>query len=148
MNELLRALLYGSFALAGVVAASFLLWLRLRNRPAWDMGLFAAATGAMLILCGLGVMSGPLAVIFTFSTGPALILYVWFASLWRLRRTHAGILRWAARQGYVVTTLERLAKGYRIVARRRSDGQIRSGRVMIDGGGAGNGIDVIWDVSS
>jgi len=154
MSELLSLLFYGSFALVGVIVVSFLLWFRLRNQPRWDSGLFVAASAAMAVLAAGMFLLGGAGLILAIPVVPSLGIYLWFSALRRSRRQHAAILRWAAREGYVVTSLEqttvmtsmqRLASEYRIVARRRSDGRIRSGRVLTDRSISNRGFEVVWD---
>src|SRR6185436_6984790 len=152
MQDLLRLIFYGSFALAGIILLSFILWFQLRDQRPWGTLCFAAASTAMGLLAAGVFLLGPMAFALIFSALPGLIIYLWFAALWTARRQRSAILRWGARQGYHITSLERtyvldptgrrLHPEYRIVARRVGDGQIRVGRVLV---GTSRGFDVVWD---
>jgi hypothetical protein len=154
MHEALRLLFPGSFLLAAIIAVSFMAWFALRDRPLWDTALFATASAAMAILA-LGVyLLGPLAVALAFTTLPSLILYLWFWALRRARRLHAAIRRWGGQSGHaiirlertvVVTSLQRPCTEYLLTARRRSDGRIRTGRVLTDRSTLKQGFEVVWD---
>jgi len=156
MPALLSLIFTGSFGLAAVVVLSFVLWFQLRESPGWDTGLFAAASVAMGILVAVTLLLGPMAVVMIFSVGPSLPVYLWFAALRRSRRRRAAILRWGARNGYRITSVEattvldgstgRLRPEYRIVARRTSDGVVRIGRAcFVTPSRSGQGFDVVWE---
>jgi hypothetical protein len=156
MHGLLSLYLVGGFVLAGIVVLSFILWFQLRERPGWDTGLFLAASAAMAILVAMTLLLGPMAVMMSLSLVPGLLVYLWFGALRSSRRRRAAILRWGARNGYVITSVERttvldgttgrLQPEYRIVVRRQKDGAIRIGRVLFAyPSRSGQGFDVVWE---
>jgi hypothetical protein len=141
---------YGSFGLGVVIALSFVAWFQLRDRPAWDTALFASASVAMALLSACAFVLGDRAIILVFSALPSLTLYLWFYTLRHSRRLRAAILRWGAKHGYRITSLELISvhrgnRMYRIVARRVSDREILIGRVLTGEQSLSSlGFDVLW----
>jgi hypothetical protein len=147
---------YGSWILGGVIVASFIAWSQLRDRPAWDGALFGAASLAMAIFIGVFLYLDSFERgVLTFSLIPSLFIYFWFTGLWTVRRERAAVYRWGVRHGYRITSLDRtyslgqrfrMHDGYRIVARRLSDGQLRVGRVLLgDRRISGGEFNVLWE---
>jgi hypothetical protein len=157
MEDSVCTVFYGSLTLGTLIVASFIAWSQLRDRPGWDGALFGVASLAIAILFGLRFTLHSVAqAVVGFAFMPSLFIYLWFAGLWSARRQRAAIYRWGARHGYHITSLDstysmspgfrRMNSGYRIVARRLSDGQIRVGRILTGSlSTSGQGFDVLWE---
>ena len=156
MSEDLLALLYASLVLGSIILASFILWFQFRDRPGWDTLLFGLASVSMGVIVGIRYLPRNFEQkILSYAMIPWLLIYLWFGGLWLTRRERAAIYQWGIQNGYHITGLDRtyelgpggsrLVAGYRIVARRISDGQIRIGHLRTGSRStSGQGFDVLW----